>query len=94
LSETEDMLGMRVAGLIPNDYQTASESIDHGKPLAIMAPKTSLGQWYRRGIDHLLAEKSTVNGTPSGKEANKKPSFLGRYLSGLGVETKRKPSIV
>jgi hypothetical protein len=86
------MLGMRVAGLIPNDYETARESIDHGKPLAIMAPKTSLGQWYRRGIDQLLAEKSTVNGKP--KEADKKSSFLGRYLPSFGLEAKGKPSIV
>ena len=33
------MLGVRMAGLIPNDYGTASEAIDHGKPLTIMAAK-------------------------------------------------------
>ena len=92
LSETQDMLGIRVSGLIPNDYETARESIDHGKPLAIMAPKTSLGQWYRRGIDQLLAEKATVNGKP--KEAGKKSSLLGRYLPSFGLEAKGKPSIV
>jgi pilus assembly protein CpaE len=93
LTETEDMLGVRVSGLIPNDYETARESIDHGKPLAMMAPKSSLGQWYRRGIDELLAEP-TMNGTSPRKETDKKTSFLGRYLPGLGLEARRKPSIV
>ena len=36
LKETEDMLGVRMAGLIPNDYGTAREAIDHGKPVASM----------------------------------------------------------
>ncbi len=41
LKETEDMFGVRMAGLIPNDYGTASEAIDHGKPLTIMAARTT-----------------------------------------------------
>ena len=35
------MLAVRMAGLIPNDYGTASEAIDHGKPLTIMAARTT-----------------------------------------------------
>ena len=62
LSETEDMLGLRMAGLIPNDYGTASEALDHGKPLTIMASRTTIGQWYLRGTEQLIGEdrKSVV----------------------------------
>ena len=93
-SETEDMLDIRVAGLIPNDYGTASDALDHGKPLTIIASRTTLGQWYLRGTDQLIGEKPAVNGTISGKEQNKKASFLGRYLPSFRLETKGKPSVV
>ena len=94
LSETESMLGVRMAGLIPNDYETASEAIDHGKPLTIMASRTTIAQWYLRGTDQLIAEKTGINGTGSGNEQNRKASFFGRYLSSLGLETRGKPSLV
>jgi pilus assembly protein CpaE len=94
LSETEDMIGLRMAGLIPNDYGTASEALDHGKPLTIMASKTTLGQWYLQGTDQLIGEKTAVNGIIPGKEQSKKASFLGRYLPSFRLETKGKPSVV
>jgi len=93
-SETEDMLDIRVAGLIPNDYGTASDALDHGKPLTIIASRTTLGQWYLRGTDQLIGEKPAVNGAIPGKEQNKKASFLGRYLPSFRLETKGKPSVV
>lgn len=94
LREIEDMLGVRMAGLIPNDYPTAREALDHGKPLTMMASRTMLGQWYLRGTDQLIGEKTAVNGTIAGKEQGKKSSFLGRYLPSFGLETKGKPSAV
>ena len=94
LSETEDMLGLRMAGLIPNDYGTASEALDHGKPLTIMASRTTIGQWYLKGTDQLIGDKTAVNGTLSGKEESKKTSFFGRYLPSFGLETRGKPSVV
>jgi pilus assembly protein CpaE len=94
LSETESLLGLRMAGLIPNDFPTASEALDHGKPLTIMASRTTIGQWYLRGTDQLIGEKIAVNGTPSGKGQSKSASFFGRYLPSFGLETKGKPSVV
>jgi len=85
LSETESMLAVRTAGLIPNDYGTASEAIDHGKPLTIMAAKTTVGQWYLRGSDQLINGKAGINGTASAKDAGKKTSIFGRYLPSLGL---------
>src|SRR5215472_17124749 len=85
LSETESMLAVRMAGLIPNDYGTASEAIDHGKPLTIMAAKTTVGQWYLRGSDQLISGKAGINGTASAKDAGKKTSIFGRYLPSLGL---------
>ena len=92
LSETESMLAVRVAGLIPNDYVTASEAIDHGKPFTILAPRTSIGQWYLRGSNQLVSGRTETNGTAT--DVNRKMSFFGRYLPGLGFELKGKPSAV
>ena len=94
LKETEDMLGVRMAGLIPNDYGTAREAIDHGKPLTTIAAKKPIGQWYLKGTDDLIGDKAAINGAAAGKESSKKTSFLGRYLPSLGLETGRKPSVV
>ena len=91
LSETEGMLAVRMAGLIPNDYGTASEAIDHGKPLTIMAARTSIGQWYLRGSNQLISGKTGVSGIA--KDPNSKTSFFGRYLPSLGLELKGKPSV-
>jgi pilus assembly protein CpaE len=94
VSETENMLGLRMAGLIPNDYGTASEALDHGKPLTIMASRTTIGQWYLRGTDQLIGDKAAANGAAAGKEPSKTASFLGRYLPSFGLEVKGKPSVV
>jgi pilus assembly protein CpaE len=94
LSETEDMLGMRVAGLIPNDYETAREAIEHGKPLVTMASRSTIGQWYLGQADRLMAEKVSVNGTAAGKGQSKAAWFFGRCLSTLKLETRGKPSLV
>ena len=91
LNETESMLAVRMAGLIPNDYGTASEAIDHGKPFTIMAARTSIGQWYLRGSSQLISGKSGKNG--AAKDEGKKTSFFGRYLPSLTLELK-KPSVV
>jgi Flp pilus assembly CpaE family ATPase len=94
LKETEDMLGVRMAGLIPNDYGTASGAIDHGKPLTMMAAKTTIGQWYLKGSRQLIDDMTAVNGKRVGKESIKKTSFLGRYFSSFGLETGNKPSVI
>jgi pilus assembly protein CpaE len=85
LREAEAMFGIRMAGLIPNDYGTASEAIEHGNPLAMMASTTTVGQWYVRGTDQLIGRKTADNGTAS-KPAGKKASFWGRCLPSFGLE--------
>jgi len=94
LSETEDMLGVRVAGLIPNDYETAREAIEHGKPLVAMASRSTIGQWYLGEADRLIAEKGSVNGAAAGKGQSKAAWFFGRCLSTLKLETRGNPSLV
>lgn len=94
LTETEGLLGMPMAGLIPNDYGTASEAINHGKPLTVMASRTSIGQWYLRGTESLVGDTALPGGAGAGKGAEKKSSFLGRCFSTLGLESSRKPSAV
>lgn len=93
LTETEKMLEMRVAGRIPDDYRTASEALNHGKPVTIMAPKTSIGQWYLRQIDQFVAAHGA--GSKSGDRSKaSSTSFFGRYLPSLGFEAKGKPSAI
>ena len=94
LSEAEDMLGLRMAGLIPNDYPTASEAIDHGKPLTFMAPKSAIGQWYLRGAEQLIGSQAAIDRMAVGKDPNKKASFFGLSLPSFGSGTKAKPSVV
>jgi pilus assembly protein CpaE len=93
LSETEGMLAVRMTGLIPNDYRTASEAIDHGKPLTMMAARTSISQWYLRESEQLIGGKVRANGTALSKHGGKKASFFSRYLPSLRVELKGKPSV-
>jgi len=94
LTETEKLLELRVAGLIPDDYRTASEALNHGKPLTTMAPRTTIGQWYLREIDRFLAESGADNRTGARIQSSTNTSFLGRYLPSLGFEAKGKPSAV
>jgi len=94
LGQTEGMFGMRVGGLIPNDYETAREAIDHGKPLTMIASRTLIGQWYLGEADHLIAESQHSKGRAAGKLPNKVASILGRCLSSLKIETRAKQPIL
>lgn len=94
LSETENMLGVQVAGLIPNDYETARESMEHGKPLTMMASRTPIGQWYLGAVDHLIADKVSINGSVADKSQSVAARFFDRCLSTLKLEMRRKPSPV
>jgi len=90
--ETEALLGVHMAGLIPNDYGTASEAINHGKPLTVLASKAPIGQWYLREVGQLIGEQG--EGAVSPKGPAKSLSFLGRCFSNLGMDVGRKPSAV
>ena len=92
VAETEGLLGMHMAGLIPNDYASASEAINHGKPLTVMASKTPIAQWYLRGVGQLIGEQAE-GASASSKEEVKGLSFLGRCFSSIGMEAGRKSSV-
>jgi pilus assembly protein CpaE len=94
LTETETMLAMQVAGRIPDDYRSASDALNHGKPVIMTAPKTSVGQWYLRESTQLIAERGANSRPVAGREPRKTSSFFGRYLPSLGFEAKGKPSAV
>jgi pilus assembly protein CpaE len=93
VAETEALLGMPIAGLIPNDYESASEAINHGKPLTVMASRTPIGQWYLREVGQLIDEQAEGS-VASSKGPAKGRSFLGRCFSSIGMEVGRKPSAV
>jgi pilus assembly protein CpaE len=94
LGQTEGMFGMRVGGLIPNDYETTREAIDHGKPLTMIASRTLIGQWYLGGADHLIAERQHPNTRVAGNLPSKVASIFGRCLSSLKMETRAKQPII
>ena len=93
VAETETLLGVHMAGLIPNDYESASEAINHGKPLTVRASRTPIAQWYLRGVGQLIGEQ-TEGAATSSKGQGKGLSFLGRCFSSIGMEVGRKPSVV
>lgn len=93
VAETEALLGVQMAGLIPNDYGSASEAINQGKPLTVMASKTPIAQWYLGEIRHLIGEHAGSIAAAS-KGTDKSLSFLGRCLSSVGMDVGRKPSPV
>lgn len=93
LEETESMLKLQIAGLIPNDYGSASEAIQHGKPLTVVASKTPIGQWYLREVGRLIGRHEDGT-TSSSKGQAKSQSLLGRYFPSLSMEMRRKPSAV
>ena len=92
-AETERLLGIQIAGLIPNDYESASEAINQGKPLTVMAARTPLAQWYLEGVGQLIGDHGEDT-TDSSKRQAKGLSFLGRCFSTIGMEVGRKPSAV
>lgn len=93
LRETEDMLRVRIEGLIPNDFPTASEAIDHGKPVVMQAPKTVIGQWF-------VQEARRVIGDPAAEDHGKvkspckKVSLFGFSIPTFGAGVKENRSAV
>ena len=77
--------------LIPNDYGTASEAIDHGKPLTIMASTTTIGQWYLRGTESLSLPIRGCQQRGRGRKARvRKPPSSDDVCSVLGLERETK----
>lgn len=93
LEQTEALLSFKISGLIPNDYGSASEAIQHGKPLTMMAAKTSIGQWYLREVGRFTGEP-IQDVVSSGNGQVRSQSFLGRCFANFGMEVGRKPSPV
>lgn len=85
LAKTQELLGRQLAGLIPNDYETASEALDHGKPMVIMAPRTTIGQWYLRRSSQLISDKSAASGITCTQEMSETTSSFWRYLPNFGL---------
>ncbi len=94
LGQMEGMLDIRVGGLIPNDYETTREAIDHGKPLTMIASRTLIGQWYLGGADHLIGASQHSKTRGAGNLQSKVASIFGRCLSSLKIEAKTKQPIL
>ncbi|MDH5194453.1 MAG: P-loop NTPase [Nitrospira sp.] len=93
VAEAETLLGVHMAGLIPNDYESASEAMNHGKPLTVMASKTPLAQWYLRGVGQLIGDPIEGAAATQKRQGSDK-SFLGRCFSSIRMEVGGKPSAV
>jgi Flp pilus assembly CpaE family ATPase len=91
LEETQEILGLAISGAIPNDYDTAHDAINQGNPLALMAPKTCLAQWFLRSHTLIDGSPGVHDTTTTGKE-EKSASFLGRYLASFRHEARERPS--
>ena len=93
VAETETLLGLQMAGLIPNDYESASEAINQGKPFTVMAARTPIAQWYLRGVEQLIGDPA-AGATVLSQRSAKGQSFLGRYFANFRADVARKPSAV
>ena len=93
LRETEDMLRVRIEELIPNDFPTASEAIDHGKPVVMQAPKTILGQRFVQEARRLIGDPAAEDHGKV-KSPGKKVSLFGLSIPTFGAGIKENRSAV
>lgn len=93
LRETEDMLRVRIEGLIPNDFPTASDAIDHGKPVVMQAPKTVIGQWFTQEARWLIGDP-TASDHDQVKLLGKKMSLFGLSIPTFGAGIRENRSAV
>ena len=67
LHETEEILKQKAFWLIPNDYPSASQSVNGGKPLIDVAPRSAVAKTYRElacsfdGTTATVAKKGLVS---------------------------------
>jgi pilus assembly protein CpaE len=90
-AEAESALGVRFAGMIPNDYWTASEALDHGKPLSLNASNTTVGQWYLHRASQIVSSKNTASAKLNN---NKDTSFLSRVMPYITLQKTKKSTAV
>jgi len=89
LQHAEGLFGQEVGWLVPNDYPTASSSLNKGVPLTVHAPRAALTQWYVTQAAILAGEKPMK---PVGAEVGpeEKNSLISRYWGGLTFSPKVK----
>ncbi|GJL55740.1 MAG: transcriptional regulator [Nitrospirales bacterium] len=58
LNETNDILKQKANWLLPNDYAASSNAINSGKPVVMIAPRSSLTRTYRQLADSFLGQTS------------------------------------
>ncbi|MGE0175381.1 MAG: CpaE family protein [Oligoflexales bacterium] len=63
LKETEEILKQKAFWLFPNDYPSASQSVNSGKPLIDVAPRSAIAKSYRE-----LANSFEETGVPDTKK--------------------------
>lgn len=88
LRHTEKTLEHKVAGIIPNDYETVNKAISNGKSLKVMAPRAAVTQWYLEYATALAKRHKGGGHLSQSRPEEKKGSFLARYLPGLGFDAK------
>lgn len=89
LQHAEGLFEQKVGWLVPNDYPTASSSLNKGVPLTVHAFRAVLTQWYVTQAAILAGEKPMK---PVGAEVGpeEKNSLFSRYWGGLTFSPKAK----
>jgi pilus assembly protein CpaE len=91
LRRTEASLGLKMTGLIPNDYATVDQAINSGKSLKAVAPKAAVTQWYLQQAAGLINRQNRC--TVKQGEPVKKGSFFSRCLPSLGLAVKARGQV-
>jgi len=85
LRETEETLKIDSSFVIPNDYATASESINSGTPMILSAPRTPIAKVFHDMV------KALGFGSQEQKE---QANWMGRLRGMMNVRGSSKPAQV
>jgi pilus assembly protein CpaE len=84
LKETEEILKQKTFWMFPNDYPSASQAVNSGKPLIDVAPRSAVAKSYR-DIAHSFDDQSAMQQTS-------KPSLVGWLNPFKGRKVHSSPS--
>lgn len=84
LRQAEELLRMKAAWLIPNDYGAVSQSLDEGTSFIQHSPRAEVSQYYSKRAAELVKEWTQKKKEgPGASDAGKNESLLGRLWTGM-----------
>jgi pilus assembly protein CpaE len=79
LKETEEILKQKTFWMFPNDYPSASQAVNSGKPLIDVAPRSAVAKSYR-DIAHSFDDQAAMQQTSKASLGGWLNPFKGRKV--------------